>query len=147
MIELAFKATQRNEKNLPLLTQKLTSEDPLERYWAVQGCLILGEKSRPAEEAIRKLLTDKQPINRASAAQALVTLGSPEGAFELLLKELSDDRNHYAQQNVINVYSQLDALEKIPDSWVKKYRAQTKKGNRKNYVTRFANKLSAERGL
>lgn len=147
MIELAFKATQRNEKNLPLLTQKLTSEDPLERYWAVQGCLILGEKSRPAEEAIRKLLTDKQPINRASAAQALVTLGSPEGAFELLLKELSDDRNHYAQQNVINVYSQLDALEKIPDSWVKKYRAQAKKGNRKNYVTRFANKLSAERGL
>lgn len=147
MINFAFTASERDSKNLSLFVEKLSSEDLLERYWAAQGLLILGKEAKTAERDLRKLLDDKEPLNRVSAAQALITMGSPEGAFELLLKELSDDSNEYAQQNVVNIYSQLDALAEIPDSWVKQYRGKAAKGYGGDYVTRLANQLSEDRGL
>lgn len=141
--DLAFQATGRKEAHLPALIEKLSSEDPLERYWAAQGCLILGEKSAPAEQALRKLLTDPHSANRATAAQILIVLGSTEGAFEALLQELSDRNNEYTQQNAVNIFTQLDALDKIPDSWINKSR-DTNSGK---YIKRLADQLAKERGL
>ena len=143
LVDLSFTASERHEKNLPLLIEHLSSQNPLERYWAVQGCLILGEKSLAAEEDLRKLFKDKHSVNRVSAAQTLIKLGKPDGAFELLFQELSDDSNEYAQQNVVNIYTQLDALEKIPNSWIKKSRGK----DSGKYIKRLADKLAKERGL
>ncbi|MGJ8725112.1 MAG: sulfatase-like hydrolase/transferase [Roseibacillus sp.] len=147
LVDLAFTASDRNPDHLPTFIEKLSSEDPIERYWALQGCLILGEKSQPAADTIAKLLEDKNAVNRASAAQTLITLGHPEGAFDLLLKELSDGSNEYAQQNVVNIYTQLDKLDRIPDEWVKKISGPAPKGYSGAYVKRLANKLAEERGL
>lgn len=147
LVDLSFSASKRDPNSLPLLMENLRSEDVLRRYWAAQGCLILGKEAKAAESAIRELLKDEQAVIRVTAAQALITMGSSEGAFELLLTELSDQSNEYAQQNVVNIYSQLGALEKIPDSWVEKYSGKAKAGYSGDYVTRLANKLAAERGL
>lgn len=143
LADLAFIASARDEESLPTLITKLSSQNPLERYWGVQGCLILDKKSLPAAESLRKLLTDTHSANRVSAAQALITIGQPTGAYELLLSELHDSKNEYAQQNVINIYTQLDALEKIPDSWVKSSRGR----NAGKYIKRLADKLAKERKL
>ena len=147
LIDLAFAASERNPDNLPLFIEKLSSGDAIERYWALQGCLILGEKSQPAADSLQKLFNDPNAVNRASAAQVLITLGDSGGAFDLLLEELSDDHNEYAQQNVINIYTQLGELGKIPDSWVKATSGEVEKGAPGSYVKRLANKLAAEREL
>ena len=147
LIDLAFLASERNPDNLPLLIDKLSSPDPIERYWALQGCLILGKKSQPAAGAVQKLLPDPSAVNRASAAQVLIALGRTEDAFDLLLKELSDDRNEYAQQNIINIYTQLGELDRISDEWVKETSGKAEKGAPGFYVKRLANKLAADRNL
>ena len=147
LIDLAFAASERNPENLPLFIEKLSSKDPLTRYWALQGCLILGEQSQSAADAVKKLLKDPNAVNRASAAQVLITWGNSEAAFDLLLTELSDNSNEYAQQNVINIYTQLDQLAKIPDAWVKETSGEAKKGVSGSYVKRLANRLAAERNL
>ncbi|GHC46144.1 sulfatase [Roseibacillus persicicus] len=144
LIELAFTATKRDETQLPLLIEKLASKDPLERYWASQGCLILGKKAAPAEEALRVLLADPSSANRVSAAQALVVMDKPAEAYELLLTELNKEGNEYAQQNVVNVLTQLDAHDRIPDEWVIKFSKKKKAGA---YVKRLAEMLAEERGL
>ena len=143
LIDFAFDATSRNPDTLPSLLTKLSSTDPLERYWAAQGCLILGKKAQEAENPLRQLLNDPHSAIRAIAAQTLIGLGKPEHCFPVLLKELSNPENEYAQQNAVNIFTQIDALERIPNSWVKK--SQGKDSGK--YIQRLALKLAAERGL
>ena len=128
LIDLAFAASARHPKNLPTFLENLSSPDPIARYWALQGCLILGDQSQPAAETVQKLLEDENAVNRASAAQVLITLGLTDDAFDLLLKELSDDSNEYAQQNVINIYTQLGKLDQISDEVGQKDERKGRKG-------------------
>ena len=143
MVDFAFVATERSSENLTVLAEKLTSEDPLVRYWAAQGCLILGEEARPAAEGLRQLLNDKYSAVRATAAQTLIGLGEPEKAYEILFNDLRESENHYVQLNLLNIYSQLNALERIPDEWIKKLRARA--GGR--YVERMLDEIAESRGI
>lgn len=156
-VDFAFLATESSPDIPDVLLEKLASKDPLERYWSTQGCLIRltdEKKKREAdlvpidtiavEKALRTLLTDPHSAIRAAAAQTLIEIGSSEGAVDILLNELSQD-NHYAQLNAVNIFTQLDILDQIPDAWIKKHKSKGKRS--KDYVVRLANKLAAERGL
>ena len=147
LVDFAFTATSRAPETLPLLLSKLESKDPLERYWATQGCLNLGDKATSAEKPLRNLLTDSHSAIRASAAHSLITLGKPEEGYLALLNELSrseNNGNNYATLNVINILTQLDALSKISDSWIEKTLNREDAGK---YVERFAKNLAEKRGL
>ncbi|MBT7959943.1 MAG: sulfatase, partial [Akkermansiaceae bacterium] len=64
LVDLAFKASARNPKNLPQFISLLKSEDPVQRYLATLGCVILGKKSSTAENDLNQLLDDKHSAIR-----------------------------------------------------------------------------------
>lgn len=144
LVELAFQATARDDKNLTALLAKLSSPSGLERYWAIQGLLILGEHAQAGGWGLMQALQDEHSANRTAAAQVLYLLGQEDAALPVLLQELSKSENEYAQQNAVNVFTQLDLLEKVPDSWILKHRKNKQAGS---YIRRLAQKLSEERGL
>jgi len=144
LVEAAFTASSRDSSQLHLLMERLSSTDPLERYWASQGCLVLGEQSSEAKIPLTKLLTDPHAAIRTSAAHTLIQLGEKEAGYPVLLKDLHNGENEYAQQEVINALKQLEALDRIDDQWVHQ---TLQRDNAGKYVKRFAVILAKEREL
>jgi arylsulfatase A-like enzyme len=142
VLDLAFLATSNNPADLPAFITAMSAADPVERYWAIQGCLTLGPAAAPASDALLKLLKDPEPANRIAAAHALHLAGRPAEAKAALLAELDQPLNEYATQFVLNTLTAAGALEAIPDAWVEKIRAD-KKAN--EYLKRVANRLHQDR--
>jgi hypothetical protein len=142
LVDLAFKASARNIKNLPQFISLLKSDDPVQRYWATLGCVILGKESSTAGSTLVNLLTDKHSAIRVQAASALIFSGKKEVGTSALLKELSVNNNEYSQLNLINTFKQLNLTSKIPDAWVDEV---LKKGKGKSYVKRLAQQVRDER--
>ena len=143
VVDLAFAASTGEAGNLPQFVAKLSSSDPLERYWGVQGCLLIGKKANESSEALTTLLDDSHAAVRAAAAHALVSLGHREDGIAALKKELNKKGNDLAQLNVCNILIQLGAQSEISDEWVKSSQGK----NRRKYVQRIAARLAQERGL
>lgn len=142
LVDLAFRATARNPEELPLLLSKLASGDPLERYWATQGCLILGTRAETAADALAALLDDPHAAIRASAAHALWAAGRKEQASTALVRELDAAGNEHARMLVANILTWTGELDQIPDEWVEKTRANKQAGE---YLLRLADRLHQER--
>ena len=141
LIDLAFKATDRDPKHLPLFVAQLDSEDPIRRYWATQGYLILGKSAAPAQEALIKTLKDKHSAIRVAAAHALIETGKKEEGKTTILAELTRNNGEYAQLNVVNTLTQLNLLAEIPDTWVN---ATLKGNNPGQYLKRLAERIRAK---
>jgi uncharacterized sulfatase len=90
----------------PKCIDLLGDEDAAVRYWAAVGCLMLGEKSRPAEERLVKALADPSPSVRVAAADALSRLGRLDAALPVLARALQDP-NEWVRLHVATL---LDAL-------------------------------------
>jgi hypothetical protein len=142
LVDLAFRATASDPEELPLLLSKLASADPLERYWATQGCLILGARAETAADALAALLHDPHAAVRASAAHALWAAGRKEPAIAALVKELDAAGNEHARMLVANILTWTGELDRIPDDWVKKTRANKQAGE---YLLRLADRLHQQR--
>ncbi|MFK7911006.1 MAG: sulfatase-like hydrolase/transferase, partial [Akkermansiaceae bacterium] len=142
LIELAFKASARNSENLPEFTSLLKSDDPIQRYWATLGCVILGKISSTAETALVQLLDDKHSAIRVQAASALMNTDKKAAGTSALIKELTLNNDEYSQLNLINTFKQLKLTDKIPDAWVNE---ALKKGRGKSYIKRLAQQVKAER--
>lgn len=142
IIDLAFAASARNPENLALFIENLKSKNPLLRYWATQGCLILGKKAATAKSEIIPLLKDQHSAIRVAAAQSIANYGAKELAVTTLLAELDPNTNEYAQQNAMNALTHLEATNGVPDSWVK---ASLSNKNAGKYVKRFAESLAEKR--
>lgn len=147
-IDLAFAASSGDIKNRDLLASKLQSKDPVVRYWALQGCLILGAKSEPLKKDIMLLLKDESSSVRVSSAQILAQLGQRNLAIDALLAELSlvadltQGQNQYTQQNALNVLLLLQATDRIPDAWLATTLSSDATGK---YVRWIAERVSLER--
>lgn len=142
VLDLAFLATSNNRADLPAFITAMSSADPVERYWAIQGCLTLGPAAKPATDALLKALADKEPANRIAAAHALHLVGRPAEAKAALLATLDQPLNQEATQFALNTLTAVGSLDAIPDTWVAKVRAN-KKAN--EYLKRVANRLHQER--
>lgn len=142
LIDLAFCATDRDIKHLPLFLATLDKKDPVARYWAAQGILILGKHASSAGPNVTALLKDTQSAIRVTAAQTLFAFAKKDLAVASLLAELSLENNEYALQNAINALTQIDALDQIPDSWIKATIKNKKAGR---YVKRLAEQLAKDR--
>ena len=142
LVDLAFAASAEQVENLPIFRKELTSKDPLARYWAATGCLILGEAATPAKDSLINLISDKHSAIRVAAAQALFNLGEQRLGKVAILAELENSNEEIAQQNAINVIDLMGATDKISDRWVKRTLGNPKEGE---YLKRLAKRLDQER--
>jgi len=80
------------DRKLPDMIKCLGSNDGAVRYWAVVAISALGEKARPATDALSGALSDKHPNVRFAAAGALCSLGLSDDALDVLAEGLKDRR-------------------------------------------------------
>lgn len=126
LVDLAFAASSRDANRLVMFREKLASPDPVTRYWATQGCLILGKAAAPAADELVKSLNDTSSAVRVSAAEALANLDQREKAVTALVVELARVKEDFAALYAVNALSHLGALDSIPDDWVKSIEADGK---------------------
>lgn len=87
---LAAKASDRDPQNLPALIASLDDASEPIRWWAAQGCTMLGTKAAPAEAALRRHLADPSGAVQVAAAEALAALGKLDPALPALERCLQD---------------------------------------------------------
>jgi arylsulfatase A-like enzyme len=76
VMALAALAAKRQSANLPTFVQNLTASNPVLRYWAAAGCLMLGTGATSAATALeRRMDTDAWVYVRIVAAEALGRMG------------------------------------------------------------------------
>ncbi len=76
------------------------------RYWGAIGCLVQGERARPALELLVKALKDRSPSVQVAAAQALAGLGRVNVALPALTKALQSE-NEWVKVQALNVVDDL----------------------------------------
>jgi N-sulfoglucosamine sulfohydrolase len=102
-LDAADLAIANTPRNLPRLAQLLKHDDAGVRYWAVVGCLILGNQATPLSHEIRKRVDDESHEVRAIAAYHLFRIGEKEIALECL-KSLLEGQT-YAAMKTLTVVS------------------------------------------
>lgn len=88
IVEVAEMASLGEESDLPFLLQRLKDPNPVVRYWAVTGCIILDKKAYRASRQLKTLLSDPEVAVRIAAAEALYALGEREGLLNVLTAAL-----------------------------------------------------------
>ena len=89
ILPVAELAGERDADNLPKLLDLLDDDEPVVRWWATLGLVMLGKQSRPAEPALEKLLADDSPLVRVAAAEGLCQLGQVDRARAALIEALA----------------------------------------------------------
>jgi len=104
---LATLASERNPAHLPKFIEAL--DDPCEpiRWWAAQGCTILGKKAAPAESALRKRLEDSSGSVQVAVAEALARIGQTDVALATLARCLTNSASPWAGLQAANVFDRL----------------------------------------
>ena len=104
---MANLASEREAANLPKLIAAL--DDPCEpiRWWAAQGCTILGGKAAPAEAALRKRLEDASGAVQIAAAEALARMGKADAALPVLERCLKNSKAPWFGLQAANVFDRL----------------------------------------
>lgn len=101
IMDMAEAASSGSAEHLSSFMQHLTNPDPIQRYWAATGCIVLGDKARPAKSALKKALEDPQVAVRIAAAEALYFLGESALAVRTLQAALKDS-NKMARVQALN---------------------------------------------
>ena len=96
IINAADLATFRDPNVLDQLIELMKDDDKFVRYWAVTGCLVLGEKAQAAKAALVQMLNDSYADVRVTAAEALCGLGDVKVGLPVLIKELANENTKVA---------------------------------------------------
>lgn len=107
IMKIAEMASSRNPLLLNDIIIRLSDKEPIIRYWAVIGCIILEQKSAPAKNILMNLLHDPEISIRISAAEALYILGETELSVNTL-KETLNSRNRMARLQSLNVLETMN---------------------------------------
>jgi arylsulfatase A-like enzyme len=137
----ALLASERNPANLPKLIEALKDESEPVRWWAAQGCTILGAPAAPAEAALRKALDDPSGAVQVVAAEALGALGKTELALPVLQRWLENKEARFFGLQAANVLDRFGERARPLLETMKKHLASlAKEGDGKNaagYQTRM----------
>jgi arylsulfatase A-like enzyme len=90
----------------------LEDRDSAFRYWGAVGCVAMGEKAKPAADALLKALSDPSPSVQVAAAEALCGLGRLDDALPVLSRALKHE-SEWVRLAAVNV---LDRLGSKADS-------------------------------
>ncbi len=143
VLETADLASMGSEGSLPQLIVRLNDADPVVRYWAATGCIILGKKARPAMSQLTALLTDPELSVRIAAAEAVSGLGERNKSIQTLTDALHSD-NQMARVQALSALDKLGSAAKPAYPMVKEIARGTMKGA--DYDVRAAERLLAKAG-
>lgn len=116
-VELAFAATSGG---LPeAVTEALSSESPVERYWAASACLFMAPDAVSAIGNLTDLLDDGSAAVRIIAARALIANGEEARGREALVKELNRTRGEAMARLLATSIVQGGAKDSIPEAWIR----------------------------
>ena len=107
VVELANLASDRKPENLSTLQDALADPSEPVRWWAAQGCTMLGTKAAPAAEALKKCLGDPSGAVQVAAAEALARQGLADVALPVLEKWLGGTANPWFALQAANVLDRL----------------------------------------
>jgi len=102
IVEIAELASLARLENLPRLIERLDDPNPVIRYWAVTGCIVLGNEARPAEKKLKNVLNDPLAAVRIAAAEALYGMGEKKAVLDVLITALKDP-SKMARVQALNV--------------------------------------------
>jgi hypothetical protein len=88
ILETALLASSRDPSALPEITARLEDRDPVVRYWAVIGCIVMSNDASPYKLQLKQLLQDSEPVVRIAAAEALYLLNEKDPALKTLAEGL-----------------------------------------------------------
>ncbi|MFN0066298.1 MAG: HEAT repeat domain-containing protein, partial [Limisphaerales bacterium] len=104
VLDLAWRAGDRDAANLPAFLAALDDAHEARRWWAAQGCTLLGSAAEPARDALRRRLDDASPSVRVAAAEALLRLDEMDpAAVGALWAVLQRNPPDYAAVQAANV--------------------------------------------
>lgn len=89
ILPVAELAGERDAVNLPKLLDLLGDDEPIVRWWATLGLVMLGQQARPAESALEECLADDSPLVCVAAAEGLYQLGQVDRARVALVEALA----------------------------------------------------------
>jgi len=124
--DIAVLASQRDPKNLPKLIEGLNDAHEAVRWWAAQGCTILGVKAASAKLALKKCCEDKSGGVQVAAAEAMARIGKLEQAMPVLERCLQDENAPFFSLQAANVLDHLGESAKSALPTVKKIMASLK---------------------
>ncbi|MEY3897718.1 MAG: hypothetical protein RLZZ214_3239, partial [Verrucomicrobiota bacterium] len=107
VFELAMLASEREVKHLPKFIAALDDASEPMRWWAAQGCTMLGAGAAPAEAALRKHLDDPSGAVQVAAAEALASLGKTDAALPVLERRVQDAASPIIARHAANVFDRL----------------------------------------
>jgi arylsulfatase A-like enzyme len=111
IFDAAELSTSMDAGNIPALTELLKHENPIIRYWGATGLLTLGEKAKPAKEALINALDDNSGSIALLASESLYKLGETKYIHSTLLDILDDD-NYYLKCFAMNSIDCLNLDDK-----------------------------------
>ena len=115
ILSVAELASQRNAANLPRLLELLSDPEPVVRWWATLGLVMLGDDARSGESALEHCLADDSPLVRVAAAEGLYQLGKVELARAALVEALTHE-TPFVRLRAMNVLYRMgpDARPALP---------------------------------
>ena len=125
-LDLAFLASERDPANLPKFIEALGGESEPVRWWAAQGCAMLGIKAASAEAALHRRLDDDSGAVAVAAAEALARLGQSDAALPVLERWAQNTDAPAFIQHAGNVLDRLGELARPSLPAMKRALALTK---------------------
>ncbi|KQS26639.1 sulfatase-like hydrolase/transferase [Dyadobacter sp. Leaf189] len=108
VVETADIASSRDKSRLNEIIKRLSDKDPVVRYWAVTGTIVLKNEAAPAKSKLLTLLSDPEIAVRIAAAESLLALGETEKPVQTLSEALKDS-NQMARVQALNVLETIGA--------------------------------------
>ncbi len=126
IFDFAVLASERDPKNVPQLIEALGDSHEAVRWWATQGCTMLGVKAAHAEAALLGRLEDNSGAVQVAAAEALARIGKLEVALPILERWLQNQEAPFFGLQAANVLDRLGDSAKSALPTVKKILASLK---------------------
>ena len=104
---LANLASERKAENLPELITALCDPSEPVRWWAAQGCAMLGNEAKPAGKDLHACLDDDSGAVQIAAAEALARQGETDAALPVLQRWIGQTDNLAFNLQAGNVLARL----------------------------------------
>ncbi len=144
ILALAAAASERDVKNLPKLISALDDASEPMRWWAAQGCTMLGAKAAPTEALLRKHLTDASGAVQVAAAEALSALGKTDVALPVLARCLQNADSPFFSLQAANVLNRLGERARPALPLLKKFLASLPRPSDETLANGYLKRLNGQ---
>jgi len=105
--QMAMLASERNPNHLMNLSEGLRSPFEPIRWWAAQGCTMLGDRAGSAKSALVRCLGDPSGAVQIAAAEALACMGQYDDGLRILQHWLCANENPKFSLQAANVIDRI----------------------------------------